>query len=64
MVIRIKEHWVRRCVKNWFHIITTGLDTVWLLPTNRQLKFLHLQRQCYWDCPHCYKEAMQILERG
>lgn len=54
---RIMNNWVRKIVKNWFHTITVGLETTMLLPTNRQNKFLHLQRQCYWDCVHCEREA-------
>ena len=60
----MQEYWVRKIVNNWFHTVTIGLHTAWLLLTPRQCKFLHLQRQCYWDCPHCYEEAVQILERG
>ena len=39
------------CVQAKNHITVVGLG-------ERALRFLHLQDQCYMDCPLCFKESM------
>lgn len=56
------KHWVRKIVNNWYRTITAGQETTILLLTPRQDRFLHLQRQCYWDCGLCEEEAIKMKE--
>ena len=58
------ENWARKIVSQCNNVMETEDTTFILLTTSkRQLKFLHLQQQCYWDCPFCEKEAMEYLRQ-
>lgn len=58
----IKDYWARRIVNKTYNMIIVNGSTTILIHSDRQSKFLHLQRQCYWDCYYCEKEAMDYLE--
>lgn len=60
----VDMNWVRKVVDEWNHNITVGKETTMLLLNERQSKLLHLQRQCYFDCHLCEKEALLLNNKG
>jgi hypothetical protein len=59
------NNWVEKIVHNWNHVhYNSNGDITACLLSDRQTKFLHLKRCCYFNCPWCYKEAMDYLKQG
>lgn len=57
-------HWTRRIVDTCIRSrVTNNGDVAITFMSDRQCKFLHLHRQCFFDCPYCEQEAMEYLRR-
>lgn len=58
------KDWARKIVNSYPRAMKTK-DGNWsiLLLSDRQVRFLHLQRQCYFDCPLCEMEAELFLQQ-
>lgn len=58
------KKWVRDIVDQTYNVFVTATGhTIIIMHSERQHKFLHLQRQCYWDCGYCYEEGMKFLRK-
>lgn len=49
----VSTMWARRIVNSCYNIIHHENHSTILYLSWRALKFLHLQKQCYFDCPFC-----------
>lgn len=60
----MKDYWARKIVDETYNMITVNSSTTILMNSERQSRFLHLQKQCYWDCPYCEIEAKIFKDIG